>query len=475
MFRVALASTRCLFLGAGVCAAVSAFAQSGPTPELSAAKGAASSARAPVGNAPAAGPEVRQESPALAGAGSTRLESLRNAMVDRALESPVRVTSSAWLDESGRLRHVSRFFSEVRARAAAELIADAESAADARALASQARDAATSESRDPPSKPIANPTASSSSTGAGPARPAPDTSDGLATVAASSDSPVCVSDRGDLVRGALVRAQLIPADGARGHSLLNDLQRSIVRNLERESGRGGLTVIGSDLSHLDSYSRLISSTGQQDAPYRIDLRVSSDRSSTEPHGRGALPGQSVLGLAISGVRRAFTELEQPAPLLMPDRRVDIELALVEISSERVVLRRSFPVAVKGESATHNTVSLPDAVISEVGMAVVSWWSEAVSVLRCEPMLVHANPVGNGVLSIPLGGRTGVRLGDRWMIADKSRIPSRVLEEGSVERIMMAEVIAVGQHRSTLRLTAESASSSTRPGLERGVQWFASPL
>jgi hypothetical protein len=141
----------------------------------------------------------------------------------------------------------------------------------------------------------------------------------------------------------------------------------------------------------------------------------------------------------------------------------------------VIVRHHVPVVVPGLAPTHNTAAIPDSTIAEVRLAVTAWWSEVASVLRCEPVLVQANPIGSGVISIPVGGKTGIRVGDRWMIADKAKIPSRVLEQGSIDRIMMAEVVAVGHHRSTLRLTADSASSSVRPGLERGVPWFASPL
>jgi hypothetical protein len=160
---------------------------------------------------------------------------------------------------------------------------------------------------------------------------------------------------------------------------------------------------------------------------------------------------------------------------MPDRRVDIELSLVDVSGERTLLRHRLPVNVPGAAPSHNTPALPDSTIAAVTMATLAWWSEAVSLLRCEPMLVQAHPIAAGVLAIPVGGSAGIRVGDRWMIADRARIPARVLEQGAVDRIIMAEVVAVGQHRSTLRLTAESAGSQVRPGLERGVPWFASPL
>ena len=414
---------------------------------------------------------------------AARLEQLRNAMIDQALDAPVHISSNAWLDESGRLRHVSRFFSEVRARAAADLIVSAESAAQARATAAVAggendgtRATVTAQSgvarqssavglpsspgpvRDAGAQPL-------SLQSSAPAEPSPPTPDAIE----------CRADRSGLRRSAVVRFELVPADGSRGHSVLHHLQDLIQQALGRQSGRGGLAVAGPDLTGVDSYSRLISSTGRQDAPYRIDVRISSDRLDVEPAGHGVAPGQTYFALSLAGARRTLSELERPSAALMPDRRVDIEMTLVEVSGERMLLRHRLPVNVPGASPSHNTPALPDSTISSVTVATLAWWSEAVSVLRCEPMLVQAHPMAAGVLAIPVGGAAGIRVGDRWMIADRARIPTRVLEQGAVDRIIMAEVVAVGQHRSTLRLTAESAGSPVRPGLERGVPWFASPL
>lgn len=416
---------------------------------------------------------------------AARLEQLRNAMIDQALDAPVHISSNAWLDESGRLRHVSRFFSEVRARAAADLIVSAESAAQARATAAIAgsetdgakapgagRSGATQ-----PSSVVGQP--SSPSPGSDRAAGSPPLSLQASAPAdplpPASDAIECRADRSGLRRSAVVRFERVPSDGSRGHSVLHHLQDLIQQALGTQSGRGGLTVAGLDLTGVDSYSRLISSTGRQDAPYRIDVRISSDRLDVEPAGHGVAPGQTYFALSLAGARRTLAELERPSVALMPDRRVDIELSLVEVSGERTLLRHRFPVNVPGAAPSHNTPALPDSTIAAVTVATLAWWSEAVSLLRCEPLLVQAHPMAAGVLAIPLGGATGIRVGDRWMIADRARIPARVLEQGAVDRIIMAEVVAVGQHRSTLRLTAESAGSPVRPGLERGVPWFASPL
>jgi len=396
---------------------------------------------------PASAPGSGPANPVGVDGSASRLETLRNALIDQALDAPVQISSNAWLDESGRLRHVSRFFSEVRARAVADLIVSSESAAEARATA-----VVTASDRPPPA---------SSSPAELPVQ--------------KVEGPDCRQDRTGLLRAASLRFDVSPSDGRRGNAVLHDIQSLIQESLARESGRGGLTITTLDQTGGDSYSRLITFTGQHDSPYRIVVSIHSPLVETEPQGRGVQPGQTYIALSLAGARRTLAELEQPATPAMPDRQVEVELAGVEVSGERTLLRHRLPIFIPGSSPTHNYPRLPDSTASGIRLAVLGWWSEAVSQLRCEPILVQANPVGASVVSIPVGGRAGIRIGDRWMIADRAKIPTRILEQGSIDRIIMAEVISVGQFRSTLRLTAESAASPVRPGLERGVPWFATPL
>ncbi len=455
----ALAVTiRAFWVAVGLCcSAVSAVAQSQPA-----------SVSGSVAVAPVAGDNS-----------ASRLEALRNAMIDQALDAPVQISSNAWLDESGRLRHVSRFFSEVRARAAADLIASSESAAEARATAALAApDQSAAQSAKSATEGRIGRTAADirpEGGGAVPGRSSAESSLPGESPAKQVEGPECRQDRTGLLRAASLRFDVSPDDGRRGNAVLHDLRTLIQDSLARESGRGGLTITTLDQTGVDSYSRLITFTGQHDSPYRIMISIHSPLAESEPQGRGVQPGQTYLALSLAGARRTLAELEQPATPAMPDRQVEVELALIEVSGERTLLRHRLPILIPGSSPTHNYPRLPDSTAADIRLAVLSWWSEAVSQLRCEPILVQANPVGASVVSIPVGGRAGIRIGDRWMIADRAKIPARVLEQGSIDRIMMAEVIAVGQYRSTLRLTAESAASPVRPGLERGVPWFATPL
>jgi len=67
------------------------------------------------------------------------------------------------------------------------------------------------------------------------------------------------------------------------------------------------------------------------------------------------------------------------------------------------------------------------------------------------------------------------VGDRWVIGDSAKIPARVLEPGSLERALLAEVVAVGNHKSVLRLSVDQGAARVLFSVEKGASWFATPL
>jgi hypothetical protein len=438
---------------------------------------------------------VAQAEPQAAGAGAeqgmARLERLRNALIDQALDAPVRVTSNAWLDESGQLRHVSRFFSEVRSRAAADALfqaAGASQPAQAEVGATvgsetvratqgvstiggqQAEVEARSEVGSPPANRSANPARDGSV--------APGTALGASTVPQLADAAaVCRVGGGELARAAVLHSTVDPSDGGRGHSILQEVERLTVSLFRERAGIGGLRIAGVDPLGADGYARLVSATGQLDAPYRIDIQIRSDRLQQPSLGRGAEPGQNPLIQVLWSGTRAFNELMSRPELRMPDRRVDLTFVLSEQFGGSVLLRHDLSLSIPGSGPSHNSPVLPDRTIEGARMAVLSWWSEAADKLRCHPVTVAATPsvAGAGSLTIPMGSFVGVRVGDRWAIGDAAKIPSLIIEPNALDRALLAEVMSVGPHRSVLRLTAAQGAARTLFSVEKGASWFATPL
>lgn len=510
--------------------------------------------------------------------GAIRLERFRNALIDQALDAPVRVTSSAWLDESGQLRHVSRFFSEVRARAAADALFQAGAAGEAAGVSPGATPAAiaaapaipatatamgpatahaTAPAAPPPAAAV--PTAASVSQpatrsvgpSAGAAAPAggafaPSAGSVAATpsragaapsggiTAASSDSStvavpladaakpqapmslaatalgspslgtsspasggssvagspavppsgdsqgatspeLCRVGGADLARLAVLDSTVRPLDGARGHAVLLEVERYFHRLLAERARSGAVRLVAIEPVTADSYTRLVAGTGQLDAPYRIELTIQSDRLDQALQGPGSQPGQSPARQAVWATVRAATYIPIPPVSRMPDRRVDVMMTLSDQFNASVLLRREWSFVIPGGSPSIESAVVPDSTLDEIRRSALAWWAEALEKLRCQPVMVRAATSPLGSVSIPVGARSGVRVGDRWAVADPAKIPSRILEPGSLDRALLAEVVSVGPYRSVLRLTSDPGTARALFSVEKGASWFATPL
>ena len=72
-----------------------------------------------------------------------------------------------------------------------------------------------------------------------------------------------------------------------------------------------------------------------------------------------------------------------------------------------------------------------------------------------------------ILRINAGHLSGLRLGDVLVVADRQKIPSRILEPGNLEGVVLAEVLAVYAYSAELKTIAGVAPKGAG-------QWVAVP-
>ncbi len=394
---------------------------------------------------------------------ATRLERIRNALIDEALQSPVRVSSSAWVDESGQYRQVTRLYSDLRRRALKELDGDEErpAAHGGNPAAVQparqspqtgtAQSAATGASAPHPSAiPSTAPVATSPASSTAPALPQ---QAGVAPVA-TADPPKtppssCPRRMDGLRREAWVAVTARAHDGGHGQAFLMEVAQRTREELEaRARESGGLRLIAIDAFPRNSYEYRLANNGLFDTPHLIEIALSSS------------------GAADLSLRPG--EATGPRTLLAV-------LSLIERVGDRPLIRRAYSVPVPGAVPVVGNMGLAPEVLAALQALAADWWRAMQEVAACAPLRVQVVPESSTLLAIPVGSGAGVRLGDRWVVGDASRIPSRVLEQGSLEGVRLAEVVSVSLHRSTLRLESSQGSPGKAAASDRGLSWFASPL
>jgi hypothetical protein len=90
-------------------------------------------------------------------------------------------------------------------------------------------------------------------------------------------------------------------------------------------------------------------------------------------------------------------------------------------------------------------------------------------LACEPIRFEVR-LGSGgrELFIQLGAGSGIKKGDRFLVLDQIQIPARLMDQGTLQRMTLAEVVDVGNYESLLKPLAG-------PNPRTAGDWVAFPL
>ena len=87
---------------------------------------------------------------------------------------------------------------------------------------------------------------------------------------------------------------------------------------------------------------------------------------------------------------------------------------------------------------------------------------------CEPVQFQvSSPPGSGLL-INAGQRSGLLPGDRLLLVAPEHIPQRIMENGAMAHLRLAEVVRVGAHQTAIRQLAGPAAATHG-------RWLALPL
>lgn len=88
--------------------------------------------------------------------------------------------------------------------------------------------------------------------------------------------------------------------------------------------------------------------------------------------------------------------------------------------------------------------------------------------ECEPVQFHVRRNSHDSLQLQAGFESGLRAGDRVLLVNPAHVPSRILEPGVAQHLVLAQVVRVGPERTELQQLAG-------PALAAQGHWMALPL
>ena len=327
-----------------------------------------------------------------------RLEALRNALVDTALAGETAVRSSAWLDQDGRLHESTHIQSGARVRGVR-----IDSYLDEAGLV-EARVEAESVSYLP------------------------------------AETLFCGILGQGLRRQATLERVLAADDQRPGAAFAALLLDRGANALLRQSERHPQWVVDGAMGYASSYERLIAGTSADRSPYRMILSVGTDPRAASTAG--------VVGHAYRSVMDNYA-----VPRRTDAAAFTLALRVEERHSGQTVWQDLAALRLPQQTVPLGRTGLPPALAAEVDAVVAQWLAAIGHDLRCAPVYFSLREVTPESAQVNIGFRAGLKRGDMFVVADRTRLPGHVLEAGALESMVLMRVEAVAADASVLRRVA----------------------
>ncbi len=328
-----------------------------------------------------------------------RLAAIRNSLVQVALQGPIQVQATAWIDAQGALREANSFRSGMQVRGVRVLGYERDAQGEPRANVQIDSQAA-----------LANQT--------GPATPS---------------------------------QQHCPDNNKVGH-----LQHLVALQWSLPAAWGP-----DDLPLLESARTLLTSYWQQVASdSKVWRLIEPDYNSAEPS-RSAYKN-ALLGSGADHIPWRLKLTLQSAPQAQRTDAQPISVRLTASLSAQhqaqPILQTSIVLTLQGERGNWGAPRLDAGTQYLVREQLDRWAQTLQQNLACQAVLPQVTRNSDADIRINAGSLAGVRQGDEWLLLDDRQFPGKLLEAGVAAQSVLARVKLVAQHQAQLELLAGPAGS-----------------
>ena len=191
---------------------------------------------------------------------------------------------------------------------------------------------------------------------------------------------------------------------------------------------------------LDSYTATISGIQPEPARYEAHITVGT---AVAPKGHRVerVPGSDPVSTFFNG-----------APSSFPEDWLRVSMTVAKLATGEVVWSGSRNYRVPVRAVSYQPHELPQELMRTVSDTSSRWATELDSYASCEP--IHFSVAQDSDQFVLDGGLTsGLTVGDRLLLMDQSRIPSRVLEPGTLAELSLVQVMSLDEDSAVIEMKA----------------------
>jgi len=324
---------------------------------------------------------------------SEKLEAVKRALVDLALESEVKLGTSAYLDGQGVLHESSILSTDTKVRGVRVL--------------SYLKEAGIT----------------------------------VAKVDGSILSdPSCPGSRSDSRREARVRIIRSLPNELVGDHYMSELAQLSEQVLHHRLSNSKQWSTGSERAYNNSYQRYVSGSTSDQVPYRLDIRLRE---------KIPIPVSSSYGL----MRKAIAKpLPRATKKPWPSKVLEYELILTDRMTGASLWRKILPLHYPKVSRGYSKDSVPLEFQQELVAVTDQFIVELNDAIDCQPEAYQLSALAGDEdrATINAGLIAGLVVGDQFLISSDANILDEVLSLSGLAGLALAEVESVQRHSATLK-------------------------
>jgi hypothetical protein len=324
---------------------------------------------------------------------SEKLEAVKRALVDLALESEVKLGTSAYLDGQGVLHESSILSTDTKVRGVRVL--------------SYLKEA------------------------------------GM-TVAKVDGSiltdPSCPGSRPDSRREARVRIIDSLPNEAVGDHYMSELAQFSEQVLHQRLSASKQWSTRSEKAYDNSYQRYVSGSTSDHVPYRLDIRLRE---------QSPMPAE----ISFGGIKKTKVKpLPWATKKPWPSKALEYELVLIDRMAGTPLWRKTMPLNYPRVSRGYSKDTVPLQFQQSVVAVTDQFIVELNEAMDCQPEAYQLTALAgdNGRATINAGLIAGLAVGDQFLISADANILDEVLSLSGLAGLALAEVESVHRHSATIK-------------------------
>lgn len=337
---------------------------------------------------------------------SEKLEAVKRALVDLALESEVKLGTSAYVDGQGVLYESSILSTDTRVRGVRVL--------------SYLEEAGIT----------------------------------VAKVDGSILSdPSCPGSRPDSRREARVRIIDSLPNEAVGDHYMSELAQLSEEILHRRLSASKQWSTRSEKAYDNAYQRYVSGSSSDQVPYRLDIRLSGAK--PVPATRGYLARSRYSGLQVTSRLGARATAMLPTTVYQsawPSKALEYELVLIDRITGAPLWRKTLPLNYPKVARGYSKDAVPLKFQQNVAAVTDQFIIALNDAMVCQPEAYQLSVLAGAKdrASINAGLIAGLAVGDQFLISADANILDEVLSLSGLAGLALAEVESVSRHSATIK-------------------------